>query len=126
MTREPRRIGLTACSAALATLLVAVAVRTVAADGFLSNVEDLPLMSGLTEDTASGLAFDTADGRIVDAYAHGKVSREQVVSFYGETLPQLGWKVESATQFARRGERLRLDFAQATDGLTVHYSLSPH
>jgi len=123
---EPRWIGRAACSAVLSLLLVALAIRAEAVDGFLSIVEDLPLMSGLTEDTASGLAFDTADGRIVDAYAHGKVSQEQVVNFYGETLPQLGWKAEGATQFARSGERLRLEFTQGDSGLMVHYSLSPH
>ena len=123
---ESRWIGRVARSGALSLLFLALAVSAGAVDGFLSSVEDLPLMSGLTEDTASSLAFDTADGRIVDAYAHGKVSKQQVVNFYGETLPQLGWKVEGATQFARGGERLRLEFIQGDGGLTVHYSLSPH
>ena len=122
---DPRPRGL-AFAAALPLLLVSLARPAPAVDGFLSLVEDLPLMSGLTEDTAAGLGFDTADGRIVDAYAHGKVSERQVVDFYGETLPQLGWKAEGTTQFARNGERLRLEFTQSDGGLMVHYSLSPH
>src|SRR5215475_10867866 len=108
---DPRPRGL-AFAAALSLLLVSLARPAPAVDGFLSLVEDLPLMSGLTEDTAAGLGFDTADGRIVD--------------FYGETLPQLGWKAEGKTQFARNGERLRLEFTHSGGGLMVHYSLSPH
>jgi hypothetical protein len=112
------------CVAAL--LLSAWTARAEAVDGFLSNVEDLPLMSGLIEDKAAGLAFDAAGGRIVEAYAYGAVSERQVLDFYGETLPQLGWTTESQTQFYRNGERLRLEFAQSDRGLTVHYLLSPH
>jgi hypothetical protein len=123
---ESRPRGRLACCAVLALLLVASPRSARSVDGFLSIVEDLPLMAGLTEDKTSSLAFDTADGRIVDAYAHGTVSERQVVDFYGETLPQLGWKAEGKTQYARNGERLRLDFAQGAGGLTVHYALSPH
>src|SRR5215475_9239490 len=121
---ESRFRGHLAGSAVLALLLVVSPRSAWPVDGFLSLVEDLPLMSGLTEDTAAGLGFDTADGRIVDAYAHGKVSERQVVDFYGETLPQLGWKAEGKTQFARNGERLRIEFTQSDRGLMVHYSLS--
>src|SRR5215471_18928619 len=123
---ESRFRGRFAGSAALALLLVVSPRSASSVDGFLSIVEDLPLMSGLTEDTGSGVAFDTAGGRIVDAYAHGRVSERQVVDFYGETLPQLGWKAEGKTQYARNGERLRLEFTQSDGGLMVHYSLSPH
>src|SRR5215470_3325707 len=123
---DSRLRGHLAGSAVLAVLLVVSPCPASSVDGFLTIVEDLPLMSGLTEDTGSGLAFDTADGRIVDAYAHGRVSERQVVDFYVETLPQLGWKAEGKTQYARNGERLRIEFTQSDRGLMVHYSLSPH
>lgn len=99
--------------------------RTDAADGFLSTLEDLPLAPGLTEDGAAGLSFDSAAGRIVEAYARGDLSEDQVLDFYSETLPQLGWTRESATEYRRSGERLRLDLTQGGEELTVHYSLSP-
>lgn len=96
------------------------------ADGdFLRAVENLPLAPGLSEDVSGGLAFDTAAGRIVEAYAHGDVSEDQVLRFYRETLPQLGWTAESHGQFRRNGERLRLDVTRGAGGVTIHYSLSP-
>ena len=96
-----------------------------AADVFLSRLEDLPLAPGLSEDAAAGLSFDSAGGRIVEAYARGNMTEDQVLQFYKETLPQLGWTAESAHQYRRGGERLRLELTPGGQGLTVHYSLSP-
>lgn len=93
--------------------------------GFLRGIEDLPLAPGLEEDASGSLAFDTAGGRIVEAYAHGDVSEDQVLHFYRETLPQLGWTAESNRQYRREGERLRLDVSGNSTGITVHYLLSP-
>ncbi len=106
-------------AAAVATTLAG------AADGFLSRLEDLPLVPGLSEDAAAGLSFDSAGGRIVEAYAHGSLTEDQVLQFYEETLPQLGWTAESARQYRRGGERLRLEVMRSGRGLTVHYLLSP-
>src|SRR5262245_11203680 len=96
-----------------------------ATDGFLSRLEDLPLPPGLAEDTRSGISFDTAGGRIVEAFARGEVTERQVLDFYRETLPQLGWTPESSTEYRRGGERLRIALTTDAHGLVVHYSLSP-
>ena len=96
-----------------------------AADVFLSRLEDLPLAPGLSEDANAGLSFDSAGGRIVEAYARGNMTEDQVLQFYKETLPQLGWTAESTHQYRRGGERLRLELTPGGQGLTVHYSLSP-
>jgi hypothetical protein len=96
-----------------------------ATDGFLSRLEDLPLVPGLSEDTRAGVSFDTADGRIVEAFAHGNVTEHQVLDFYRETLPQLGWTAESPTEYRRGGERLRIALTPDAQGLVVRYSLSP-
>lgn len=98
---------------------------TTAAEGFLTLLEDLPLTPGLVEDVGRGLSFDSAGGRIVEAYATGTVSETQVLDFYRETLPQLGWTADSRTHFYRNGERLRIELMRGVGGLTVHYLLSP-
>jgi hypothetical protein len=95
------------------------------ADGFLSRLEDLPLAPGLSEDAGAGLSFDSAGGRIVEAYAYGSLTADQVLRFYEETLPQLGWTTEGERQYRRGSERLRLELTQSGQRLTVHYSLSP-
>lgn len=107
------------------SLVIGAPVPSMASDAFVSSVEDLPLMPGLSEDKPAGLTFDSAGGRIVEAYATGRVEEDEVLQFYGETLPQLGWTVEAPALFHRGGETLRLDFQRGAKGLTVHYYLSP-
>lgn len=97
----------------------------VAGDGFVSGVEDLPLAPGLAEDLRAGFSFDSAAGRIVDAYARGGMSEKVVLEFYEETLPQLGWTAAGAGRYLRNGERLSLDVQRGAQGLIVHFSLSP-
>ncbi|WP_119461564.1 hypothetical protein [Rhodospirillaceae bacterium SYSU D60014] len=122
--------------AAVAALLLAVAMPTAwkgagwlqaqgrEAGDFVAGVEDLPLMPGLSEIETASIVFDAPSGRIVEAYAAGPVTRDQVLAFYGATLPELGWTSEQQTQFHREGEMLRLDFLDGEE-LTVRFTLSP-
>lgn len=119
--------------AALLSVALAVACGTGARAGdagitFVSGVEDLPLMPGLAEVDETAMVFDTPSGRIVEAFASGKVSRDQVVRFYAATLPQLGWSSDGETLFRREGEILELHFpaTPAVAGqLTVRFALAP-
>ncbi len=95
---------------------------------FVTAIDDLPLMPGLIEASDDAMVFDAPAGRIVEAYASGAVSRNQVLEFYARTLPQLGWQRAGDGRFRREGEILKLEFpdggAQAPD-LTVRFALSP-
>ncbi len=74
------------------------------------------------------MVFDTPSGRIVEAFAAGPVTRDQVLNFYAVTLPQLGWSRAGATRFRREGETLELHFsdtAAAAGRLTVRFALLP-
>ena len=92
---------------------------------FVAGTEDLPLMPGLATVAGSSLVFDKPQGRIVEAQATGKVKRRDVQSFYGATLPQLGWTAAGTNAWQREGERLRLDFHGRDGDLTIGFSLSP-
>lgn len=95
---------------------------------FVTAIEDLPLMPGLSEDTDAGVSFDSPAGRIVEAYASGDVGRQQVLDFYAAALPQLGWRQEAAGTFVREREILKLEFTgggQPGRPLTVHFALKP-
>ena len=116
-----RRFALAAF--ALAVLLVGPAAAETA--GFVSQVEDLPLMPGLTEVSDAGVVFDSPSGRIVEAYAEGTVSRAAVLTFYKETLPQLGWNSRGEAAFDREGEVLTLDFTDQQNALVVRFTLKP-
>ncbi len=126
---SPRRFILVAVlAAALAAVGGAGAAAQDAGIAFVSGIEDLPLMPGLAEVDETAMVFDTPGGRIVEALASGPVSRDQVVSFYAATLPQLGWSAAGETLFRRESETLELHFSDTpvvAGQLTVRFALAP-
>ncbi len=96
-----------------------------ATGSFLAGLDDLPLTPGLREIKDAGVVFDKPEGRIVEAYAEGRLSVAKVRSFYAATLPQLGWRAEGAGRYRREGEVLSIGIRAAGKGLTVHFFLSP-
>ena len=92
---------------------------------YIAGVDDLPLMPGLEEMKESGLIFDKPSGRIVEAYAAGRVTPGEVLSFYERTLPELGWRSDRRGGYLREGERLQLTFTEASDSVTVQFRLYP-
>jgi hypothetical protein len=69
-----------------------------ARDAYLSLAPDIPLAPGLSEFDGGQLVFDKPEGRIVRIEAE-RVSAQgangAVPSFYRETLPNLGWQLNS-------------------------------
>jgi hypothetical protein len=128
-----RRRAVRAASLLLAALLLTAmpgvalpgAGAAQAADGYVADIADLPLMPGLDEVPEAGVAFDKPAGRIVSAYAHGAVTAAAVRRFYRETLPQLGWTPATATRYTREDELLRLELLGRDGDLTVRYTLQP-
>jgi len=118
----------------LLVVLLQAAPLARAADGFVPGVDDLPLMPGLSVVSGQDVVFDAPGGRVVEAWAEGMVTREAVLSFYGSTLPQLGWTATAPDLFRREGETLRLEFPAAASrnvqpisagSLVIRFYLSP-
>lgn len=94
--------------------------------GFLSVIDDVPLMPGLSERMDAAVVFDKPEGRIVEAEATGRLSRADVLKFYASSLPQLGWRARGEGKFLRDREELALTFMSGSGGsLTVRFTLSP-
>ena len=102
-------------------------VSALAQGSFSSAIDDLPLMDGLNESEGETLVFDSSSGRIVEALSTGEVSRQQVMSFYSETLPQLGWQEISKGYFLREDEVLKIEISNPKKEkiLNVYFMLSP-
>ncbi len=112
----------------LAVLTVLAAAGAGRAESFLDGFEDLPLMPALRQSDHTTTLFDTPYGRIVEAYATGSTTRQQVLDFYVSTLPQLGWRQVGQTEFRREGESLRIEFPRPRPGgpaLVVRFEVSP-
>ncbi len=108
------------------TLLLGVTFSVAAEDRFVSVIEDLPLIEGLVEDENAAVTFEAAGGRIAEAEARGNVKPFDVVQFYDNVLPQLGWTATDDSVYEREDERLRLDISKDVDGGTIiRFSISP-
>jgi hypothetical protein len=95
------------------------------APAFLSVMDDVPLMPGLTEHKDAAVVFDKPEGRIVEAEAAGRLARADVLKFYAASLPQLGWRAQGSGRFLRDREELTLNFSGTAPSLTVRFTLSP-
>ncbi len=98
---------------------------TAPGDAYFDEIPDLPIMPALTADPGAGVVFGTPAGRIVSVFAKGKVAPGAVLDYYGGALPQLGWQPAGKARFRRESERLRIEFIEDSDGLTVRFVLSP-
>jgi len=75
---------------------------------FVPGINGLPLMAGLVLMPDSHVVFDTLDGRIIEVLADGRIHRHDILTFYKDTLPQLGWKLNSKNEYERDGELLKI------------------
>jgi hypothetical protein len=107
-------------SASLSITVVACAAVPAHATEFLRAIDDVPLVSGLTE-TADPVVFESDQGRVVRTSAEGHVGGAQIASFYAQTLPALGWNpvAEVAGVFERENERLTLRVREPTKNTAV-------
>ena len=93
---------------------------------FLTAIEEVPLMAGLTEERVAALDFDKPDGRLVETYAYGEVRAEDAAAFYTAVMPEFGWKNIEALVFSREGEMLRIELIVEERSLVVRFVLSPN
>ncbi|CCQ75738.1 hypothetical protein [Magnetospira sp. QH-2] len=96
------------------------------AESFLSILDDVPLMPGLSEQADAGMVFDSPQGRLAETHASGPVTADAVAAFYDQTLPQLGWARQGPNLFLREGESLHL-MTESTGAavVTVRFALKP-
>ncbi len=96
--------------------------------GFLSVVDDLPLMAGLVE-AGDGVQFESPQGRIVDVSATGNVDANALRDFYENALPHLGWAKIGPGTYRREGEILTittgLPSGEPKNGLRAIFSIRP-
>ena len=92
---------------------------------YFSELPDLPLMPGMAEMPDAGVSFDKPEGRIVEVYAQGAGTAEEVLRFYRRALPQLGWKAAGPRRFHREGEVLDLEVETAGGLVTLRCALHP-
>lgn len=114
-------------SASLSIAVVACAAMPAHATEFLRAIDDVPLVSGLTE-TADPVVFESDQGRVVRTAAEGNVGASEISSFYIASLPALGWKrVDDPNRlsFERENEELNIAIREPASArpVTVSFEL---
>lgn len=97
-------------------ILAAVCAAPAVADTlYFAAIEDLPMPPGFVE-REPGSSFDSAQGRLVLAFADGQLPGLAVRDFYYDALPQLGWSIspqpDGALVFQRGREQLSFTVEQ--------------
>ncbi len=80
---------------------------------FVEGLEDIPLPTGVVQIENGSLSFGNEEIRLFEAYFSAeKQNFNDIVKFYKETLPQMGWlkknKNGSKIYFERDGESLEI------------------
>ena len=103
-------------------LVGAGASAALARDVYLSLAPDIPLAPGLSEFDGGQLVFDKPEGRIVRIEAD-RVSAQgvngAVPNFYRETLPNLGWQLNSSVNTGDKIDDNVLTFQRGGETLLI-------
>ncbi len=96
-----------------------------AAQSYVEDLVDLPLMEGLSLVDDAGFVFEQENGRIVEKMAMGAPSTNSIAKFYADALPQLGWTNAGNNTFTRDKEELSLTFRKEGALSVVIFHLNP-
>ena len=85
---------------------------------------DVPIMQGWKIEPELGFAFDSPNGRIVMIFASTSADEDDIMTFYGQTLAQLGW-TGGAGNWVRDAEKLVIGEVQTARGALWRLMLQP-
>lgn len=87
---------------------------------FVQGSEDIPLLEEMEKVFDESLGFDSSSGSIMSSTYETKNNLEEVMKFYSETLPQMGWKSSkkkgSKFCFKRENEELEIETVKEGGG----------
>ena len=99
------------------------------AGNYSAVIQDLPLMTGMTEITDAAVQFDTTSGRVMETAAEVQAGQTEIYAFYSNALPQLGWthKDGDNTTYHRAKEILTIEAApgSSSEKTRVQFRLGP-
>ena len=93
---------------------------------FFEALYDVPVMEGLEELKDQAMLFDKPDGRIASVVAVSeRRSPQDIIAFYNQTLPELGWKKNALNQYVRGKDQLALSVTRRGSLTIAHFTLTP-
>ena len=90
-----------------------------------SWVGDVPIMADLSVEPALGFAFDSPNGRIVMIFASSTAKAADIIGFYNDSLPAIGW-VGGGGTWRRGPEILVISEVSTAAGQLWRLMVRPH
>lgn len=95
---------------------------------FFDDLGDVPKMQNMQYIDEGLIVFDSPFGRFIELFVLSGDDSQKIINYYQQSLPELGWQQQSATQFQRHNELLVIDFFKASNQpshIIVRFTLSP-
>ena len=99
--------------------------KTLLGSKFINGLEDIPLFKNMEYVEDSLVLFDKVDGRYVSTEISGNYNYDEVISFYRNILPNLGWKETGSLTFERAREILELKTKIYSDKISIVFNVYP-
>lgn len=92
---------------------------------FLAQTSDVPLMSGVEISPVDQMDFDTPEGQVIVLESVSKkYMGSEIVSFYENILPQLGWKALKYGEFVRQDDAFNIVILKNEKPSKVRFDIS--
>ena len=93
---------------------------------FLSSIPELPLPAGVVENYEDAAMFDAPNGRIVEVeLSLQDANATNIISYYQDTLPSLGWTVITQGRFYKGNESLKITLSDSSQKNRITILLEP-
>ena len=87
-------------------------------------IDDIPVMDIMNIEPEFSFSFDSPSGRIVILIATSSDYKEQIMQFYRQVMPQLGWKVRDK-QYERGDEKFQIVSSNNQESVIWRLSITP-
>ncbi|MDR2902693.1 MAG: hypothetical protein LBU87_06295 [Lactobacillales bacterium] len=95
-----------------------------AAESFLPETQDIPLMEGLDVDSLETVSFDTPQGQIIVVkVSSAAVTEKQAAAFYDESLVALGFEKTAPDTYKRENDSFKLNVIRRAKPLTLRFDI---
>tara|TARA_B100000287_G_C20169157_1_gene597500 strand:+ start:111 stop:464 length:354 start_codon:yes stop_codon:yes gene_type:complete len=92
---------------------------------FINGLEDIPIFKEMKYVEDSLVLFDKIDGRYVSSEIKGYYNKNEIIEFYNQILPNLGWQMSTNLIFKRGNEILEMSFSENSGMVSVIFSIYP-
>jgi len=92
---------------------------------YINGIEDIPIFKNMVYVEDSIVLFDKTEGRYVSSAITGDYNKFEIMNFYSEVLPNLGWKNIGPSLFERGNEELEIKYSEKGKKTSAIFNIYP-